>query len=277
MEKQKPLSSERNSPVRAAFSGITNGAARALLKVFPDITADAITYTGSGLVIAGSFIKGFPKEVIPYNASSWCGAGLLVIGVLCDALDGAVARNKKRPANYNELDGKLTDVVHNRIGEMFMAGSRNIAAGFRGDTLGVLAATISGLTAPLPSLLRAMVEKLGYFVPESGANIFSFWGTRSTRAALTIPATVIPETQILNTNIQPILDSISAAGNIASTIERYLILRKAIKGQLEVNPDEKAKEYGKVKVERLKSFTKYNTALVLGTGMIGLALSLRSN
>lgn len=269
MEKVKP--NARNSPIRVAFSGVTNGAAKLLIKAIPGITADSVTYTGLGAVIAGSAVKILPKEWLSSETSSPISLGLLAFGVLCDALDGAVARNKKiKPENYNVLNGALTDVIHNRFGENAMALSRIFAASARRDPYGVVAATVSGLTAPLPSLLRAMVEKKGFFVLESGGNPLSFLGTRSTRAVLTIPATSYPEIQIFGNNSQPILDSLSALGNIATTIERYLINRKTIKKQLTINPDEEAKEFGRVKVERLGTFTMINTVTMLAAGIIGL-------
>jgi len=268
MEKIKP--NARNSRLRAAFSGITNGAARALIKAVPGITADRVTYTGLGAVIAGSAIRILPKEWVSSQTSSPISLGLMAFGALCDALDGAVARNKIKPKNYNALDGALTDVVHDRFGETAMALSRIFQAGARRDAPGVVFATVSGLTAPLPSLLRAMVEKRGFFVPESGGNPLSFLGTRSTRAVLTIPATSYPEMQILGNNSQPILDGLSALGNIAATVERYLIHRRGVNNQLKINPDEEAKEFGRVKVERLGTFTMINTVVLLTAGIIGL-------
>lgn len=269
---ERPNRTARNSPIRAAFSGVTNGAAKLLIKTVPGITADAVTYTGLGAVIAGSSVKILPKEWIPPEIGSSISLGLMMFGVLCDALDGAVARNKKKPKNYNALNGALTDVIHNRFGETAMALSRIFTASARRDAYGVVIATVSGLTAPLPSLLRAMVEERGFFVPESGGNPLSFLGTRSTRAVLTIPATSHPEMQILGNNAQPVLDSLSTLGNITTTIERYHIYRKALRNELRVNPDEEAKEFGKVKVERLGTFTMINTATLLAAGIIGLCL-----
>ncbi len=267
---EKPVAKNaRNSPLRAALSGITNGAALSLIKAIPSITADSVTYTGLAAVIAGSAIKVLPKELVSSQSSSPISLGLMAFGVLCDALDGAVARNVKiKPKNYNALNGALTDVIHNRFGETAMALSRIFQASARKDAAGVVAATVSGLTAPLPSLLRAMVEKKGFFVPESGGNPISFLGTRSTRAALTIPITSYPE--ILGNHSQPVIDGLSALGNISTTVERFLINRKAASGQLKVNPDEEAREFGKVKMERLGIFTLINTVALLSAGIIGL-------
>lgn len=267
---EKANHNAQNSRIRAAFSGVTNGAAKLLIKAIPGVTADAVTYTGLGAVIAGSVVKILPKDLISSGTNSPISLGLLAFGGLCDALDGAVARNNKKPANYNALNGALTDVIHNRFGETAMALSRIFAASTRQDPAGVIAATLSGLTAPLPSLLRAMVEKKGFFVPESGGNPFSFLGTRSARVVLTIPATSYPEMKFFGNNSQPILDGLSALGNIATTIERYLIYEKAVNNKLETNPDEKAKEFGRVKVERLGKFTMINTVSLLAAGIIGL-------
>ncbi|MBI5123138.1 CDP-alcohol phosphatidyltransferase family protein [Candidatus Roizmanbacteria bacterium] len=268
MENPKP--NARNSPIRAAFNGAANGAAKLLIKVIPGVTADAVTYTGLTAVIAGSVVKILPRELISPETGSATSLGLMAFGVLCDALDGAVARNEIKPKDYNALNGALTDVIHNRFGETAMALSRIFAAGSRRDAPGVVAATISGLTAPLPSLLKAMVEKKGFFVPESGGNPLSFLGTRSTRAALTIPATSYPEMPIFGNNSQPILDILSALGNVAAVIERYFIYKKAVNNQLKINPDDEAKEFGRVKVERLGTFAMINTVALLAAGMIGL-------
>ena len=267
---KNPELNARNSPIRAVFNGAANGAAKLLIRTIPGVTADAVTYTGLVAVISGSVVKILPKELISPETGSATSLGLMAFGILCDWLDGAVARNKKKPKNYNALNGALTDVIHNRFGESAMALSRIFAASARRDAHGVVAATISGLTAPLPSLLRAMVEKKGFFVPESGGNPLSFLGTRATRAVLTIPATSYPEIQILGNNSQPILDGLSALGNISTTIERFLIYKKAISNQLEINPDEEAKDFGRVKVERLGTFTVINTVTMLAAGIIGL-------
>lgn len=260
----------RNSPVRAFLSDVTNRTARSLIKVFPHLTADTVTYTGLLAVIAGSAVKILPKELLSSNIGSPLSLGLMFVGSLCDAFDGAVARNKEKPPNYSALDGALTDVIHNRFGESAMALSRIISASARKDAFGVVAATISGLTAPLPSLLRAMVEEKGYYVPESGANPISFLGTRAARAVSGMLSTSYPDTPILGIPMQNSLDSITAFGNIAATIERLIILKKAYKNKLETNTDEDAKELGRVKANRLKVFTFLNTATLLSAGIIGL-------
>ncbi|MFH0979482.1 MAG: CDP-alcohol phosphatidyltransferase family protein [Candidatus Roizmanbacteria bacterium] len=269
----KKIEGPRNSSFRAVFSPITDNVARVLIKAIPGITADRITYAGLAAVVAGSVVKILPKDLVSSETNSPISLGLLAFGVLCDALDGAVARNKKiKPEKYNALDGALTDVIHNRFGETAMVLSRIFQASARRDAPGVVLATVSGLTSPLPSLLRAMVEKKECVVPESGANPFSFFGTRITRPILTIPATSHPEMQIFGNNAQPILDGLSALGNIATIIERYQVYSDAINNRLKKNPDKEAKELGRVKVERLGIFTMINTVTLLAAGIIGLVV-----
>lgn len=265
-EKELPPK-KHNSIFRGLTEPVAKKAALGLTKIFPGITADNVTNAGFFGVYAGAILSVIPKGMIGVDFAPYA-ATLMVGGTSLDAVDGAMARIQGTISN----NGALLDMIADRKQETVLALARIAAAGMRRDSFGVIVATAAGITNPIPSKYRAMVEEVGCRVPESGANVGSFFGTRPIRALLGISATAYPEVHILgieHPTMQPLLDSISVVGNVLTTLERAKILGQAKKGQLEVNPDPNAQELGRLKSEALAQFIKVNTVLMLGAGAIG--------
>ena len=230
-----------------------------LIKRFPKITADAVTKTGLGLTLIGSAVKALPETITSGVDTSLIALGLMAAGAILDGLDGKIARTK----GESTINGALTDVVSDRLGESGMAASRIIQAAARRDRLGIVTATLAGITGPLPSLFRAKVEEKGYFVPESGKNPATVLGARLPRVIFGTAATVYPTA--LDLPIQVGLDSVTTASNIALTFERLNIFLQAKRGQLTENPDLLAQELGKKKAEVLTKLVVFN-----GVGMVAI-------
>lgn len=271
-EKELPPK-EHNSIFRRITDPIAEKAALGLTKIFPGITADNVTNAGFFGVYAGATLSIIPKGMIGADFAPYAVA-LMAGGTSLDALDGTMARL----LGTASTEGALLDMITDRKQEMILALARIATASMRKDTVGVIAATAAGISNPIPSKYRAMTEELGYYVPESGARVSSFFGTRPIRALLGISATAYPEAHILGIEspMQPILDSISVIGNVFASMERAKILGQAKRGQLKVNPDPNAQELGRLKSEALSQFIKVNTVLMLGAGTVGLtSIALR--
>lgn len=264
---------EHNSIFRRITDPVAKKAALGLIKIFPGITADNLTKFGFCGVTIGAGLTIIPKELVDGFSLNLPAVGLMTGGTLLDAVDGAMARL----LGTASTEGALLDMMTDRKQETVLALARIFSAGIRKNTFGVIAATAAGITNPIPSKYRAMVEERGYYVPESGANVGSFFGTRSVRALLGISATAYPNPQIAGAElpIQPILDAITILGNTLTTFERMGILKQAKKGQLKVNLDPNARELGRLKSEALSKFIKVNTGLMLGAGVFSLAISLQ--
>lgn len=251
--------SPRNSPLRKFSEKLLNPAVNGLAKI-PGIEANHITLTGLGLTVAGSLERWIDKsEVSPYIALA-----LLGLGISCDALDGALARK----LNQSSEKGAILDLMTDRVQESVMALTRMAMAIERGDLLGVIAASLNGLTNPFPSLLRAVAESKGLIVPESGKNPLSFLGTRGGRVGANIWATVFPESfTIKEQSSQALIDSLSALANIISSLERLSLLTKKLKTS---TTDKKLVDLGRKKTEVLIPYTFLNSLVMIGGGVIGV-------
>lgn len=272
------LKSTQDSRLRKMLKPITDGSAKFLIKTIPGIKADHITYAGLGLTVLGSFARFMvPDRLLSQTGISTTSLGLMLFGVLCDGIDGAVSRNSEKPPGYHELEGMLTDVVHNRLGETAMATSRIFSAGLRKDPVGITLATIAGITSPLPSLYRAKSEAEGSKVSEEGNNFLAKLGTRVPRAIFAMTGTAFPQAEIndLNIPVQPIADLLSSVGNIASLVERYKVHQKVIEGEIEKNLSEEDQYYGAEKVKRLLPYSAINTLILLGSATVSFMLSMK--
>jgi phosphatidylglycerophosphate synthase len=265
-----PLEKSRNSPVRKFLQKPVDNLASFLVKRFPDLTADHISYTGTTLVALGASLRAV-SEVLGQDYS-WFSLGLIGLGVAFDGLDGAVARQKNPDDKGSH--GVIVDVLNDRAQETVLTISRIATASLRGDPFGVLAAIFAGLTNPFPSLTRAMAEKNGVIVAESGKNPLSFLGTRLGRVGLAVSATVYPQTDIpfVNEPMQPFLDALTTFANISSTIERIFIWLKNRGSNQSL--DETSKMIAAEKAKALITFTLINTVVLIPAGIIGICGSL---
>lgn len=259
----------QNSIFRGLTEPVAERVALTLTKIFPGITADNLTKFGFCGVTIGAGLTIIPKELVSGFNLNLPAVGLMTGGTLLDAVDGAMARL----LGTASAEGALLDMMTDRKQEAVLALARIVAASMRKDSLGVIAATAAGITNPIPSKYRAMAEERGYYVPESGANFGSIFGTRPIRALLGVSATAYPEVRMLgleHPTMQPILDSVSIIGNLLTVLERAKILNQARSKQLKINPDPSTQELGRLKSEALSQFIKVNTALMLGAGAVGL-------
>lgn len=257
-----------NSSLRTIGSALMHKPTEWLVKKFPKITADGVTITGLGLTLAGSALKAIPERMTFGGNTSLVALGMMSAGAILDGLDGQVARAK----GESSINGVITDVLSDRVGESGMAVSRIIQAAARKDPVGVVAATFAGITGPLPSLYRAKVEGKGFFVPESGKNPASFLGARLARVISGTAATTYPTA--FDFPAQKVLDTISGLSNGLLFLERLNILEQANNGEFKINPDEKVKELGYKKAEVLSKFFIANGVGLLAIGAAALLNSL---
>ena len=183
------------------------------------IKANQVTLAGTYLTGLGSLLKMSEKQF--GTDFSFFALGLFVLGLTCDGLDGALARI----SGTADKEGAVYDLVNDRVQELLLTTTRIANASERRDILGVIAATLAGLTNPLPSYIRAMVEAKGGCVPETGKNPLSFLGTRAPRTGLAILATCFPEVAIDYTKspFQPIADLLITVGNVFSTDRKSVV------------------------------------------------------
>lgn len=256
--------SPRNSSLRKFSERLTDPIINRLAGI-RGIEANHITLAGLGLTIAGSLERLINKsEVSPYIALS-----LLGLGVSCDALDGALARR----LNQSSEKGAILDLMTDRIQESAMALTRVAMATERNDLIGVIAASLNGLTNPFPSLLRAIAENKGVVVPESGKNPLSFLGTRAGRVFTNIWTTTFPESFTVGCqSSQALIDGLSSFANLMTTLERLkLIFTK--KGE---PISEKIVIVAKRKLEILTPYIIINSLMMMGGAILGIMkISLR--
>lgn len=262
----------RNSVWRDRIAPLTDNAARIATKL-PFLTANAVTLMGLAGVLSGSVVAALSRpESILGVPRQLIALGLIAAGEAADAVDGAVATM----LHATSPQGALLDVMVDRSEEAVMAGARIISAAGRRDPLGVLAATLSGMTSPVPSLVRAMVEARGYSVPESGLNPLSFLGTRPARAVFGALTTCYPIVQ--NFPVQMPIDFVSMLANIATTVERLKILHRITSGKTdglkEVTDVDKV--IGQMKTKRLFLFSIANALVMTAAGAGGMYASVKA-
>lgn len=240
-----------------------------LARIFKRINPNAISVFGVGLAYVGSAIKAIPEINSGEKATAWA-IGLLASALACDGLDGAVARLKGERTENEEINGALVDLYSDRLQESGMAIFRIIAAMNRKDPFGVVAATLSGATGPMPSYVRAKAEVLGYHPPE-----FSL-GTRLPRFFSASAATVYPEQPLLfGIPTQLTLDALSTVTNVFTTVQRIKYLQKIKKGVIKDDIDLDAIKKGKIKTKGLGIYNGANMVVMGVVGFYGLVNSFR--
>jgi len=249
---------QRNSPFRKFLGPLLTNVARELDKI--GVKANQVTAAGTYLTTLGSFLKMSEKN-FGTDLSYPC-LGLFVLALACDGLDGSLARLSGTAGE----EGAKYDLINDRVQELLLNTARIANASQRMDAFGVLTAILAGLTNPLPSYIRAMVEEKGDVVAETGKNPLSFLGTRGPRTGLAISATCFPE--VGGTPFQPIADLLITFGNISSTAERLGDLLKS--GESGESGDEELRQLGRAKKEVLEKFIIFNTFAVLTLGVVGI-------
>ena len=254
----------RNSRLRKTMEKFLQPIVKGLIGI-PGVTADRVTSAGTIFVSVGSLERVFNEKLSP-----WVALSLIGLGVLGDALDGQVAR----ALNQSSEEGALFDLLNDRFQESVMSLSRIVTAAKRKDSLGMVLATLAGLTNPLPSLMRAEVEKKGGVVAESGKNPLSFLGTRSGRVMIGVPTTVFPEAFYTGPfAFQALGDLLTTIANVRSFLERRKDLL-ALSPETDINNDDGLSRLGGKKEKALKKFTIINSLIIASAGAISLIKSL---
>ncbi len=213
----------RNSRLREFSRKPTEKMAQLLHTVFPWLTPNELTLLGTaglgGLVLYTAKLE---KEGKIDFATSLQLLGLFLGISGTDALDGALARYKKKVGKEDSHDssvGQLVDSLSDRVQEAFSSWLAMYRAAEQGDKLWLVTATLTALTNPLSSLVRAYAEKNGITVPESGKNILEFLGTRVGRFGVGTLHYVSP-IQVGGTSVQGIADGLTAVATVKTTLSR---------------------------------------------------------
>lgn len=227
--------SPRNSRLREYAGRPAQELAKSLHTSFPWLTPNEVTVLGS-LGLAG---------LVAYTARLEKGgkldakAGVKLLGLYLalsgtDMIDGSLARYLQSiGVEYSgKKDGALVDSAFDRIQEAFSAWLAMYRAAQQQDKLWLVTATLTAITNPLSSLVRAYAEKEGIVVSESGKNIFEFFGTRAGRFG-TGTLHYLPRVKIGDTSLQAVIDGITAAATTKTTISRLQAVKLA-----EKNPNE---------------------------------------
>lgn len=266
MEKE-PIST-LNSPLRTKTQKILDPLVNQLKKI-PGISANHITFSGLALVGLGSLEKTLKPNSLQ---ASYIALALMALGISTDAFDGALARS----LNQSSENGAILDLLSDRTQESILSLSRITTASLRKDPFGVITASLSGLTNPLPSLLRAKAEKKSLVVPESGKNPLTFLGTRASRAVVGVFNTTFPTVfEVSSYSSQSLIDGLSTLANILTSLERFFFLKDNNSNvNIQNNDNNSLKTLGKKKEKALDQFILINTLVILSAGTIGLINSL---
>lgn len=214
--------SPRNSQLREYVKKPLTKIAELLHTYLPWLTPNEVTALGTaGLGAFTLYVSKLEKEdKINLSTGIQLVASYAALSAT-DALDGSLARYKKEHGddNHDSHTGQLVDSLSDRIQEAFIAWLAMYRAAEQGDKLWLVTATLTALTNPLSSLVRAWAESQGIVVPESGTSSFQFLGTRAGRA-ISGSSVFLPTTQVIGVSPQAVVNGVTAAATTATTIQR---------------------------------------------------------
>lgn len=221
--------SPRNSQLREYAQQPLSAVAKLLHTHLPWLTPNEVTILGTASLGAFTlYVSSLEKQ----NKIDFT-TGIRLIGTYAalsatDALDGSLARYKKSQGdmNHDSSTGQLVDSLSDRVQEAFLAWLAMYRAAEQGDKLWFFTSTLTALTNPLSSLVRAWAESKGIAVPESGTSAFEFFGTRAGRAAAGA-ATMMPTTEIVGIKPQTVISGLTAAATTKTTLSRLNTIRTA--------------------------------------------------
>lgn len=221
--------SPRNSHLREYVKKPLTKVAELLHTYLPWLTPNEVTALGTaGLGAFTLYVSKLEKEDrINLSTGIQLVASYAALSAT-DALDGSLARYKKEQGDtsHDSHTGQLVDSLSDRVQEAFMAWLAMYRAAEQGDKLWLLTATLTALTNPLSSLVRAWAESKGVTVPESGKTAFQFFGTRAGRA-ITGTSALLPTTQINGISPQALVSGITATATTATTLQRLHAIHTA--------------------------------------------------
>ncbi len=223
------IQTPRNSAVREMIAKPTTKIVELLSKAFPWLTPNEITFLGTagvGALVLYTSQQEKDGAIDFKSALSLVGAFFALSGT--DALDGALARYQREngDTSHDSRVGQWVDSLSDRVQEAFLAWLAMYRAAEQGDKLWLLTATLTALTNPLSSLVRAWAESQGVVVPESGTNAFEFLGTRGGRFATSITR-FLPAPKVRGVSGQAVIDGVSAAATTKTTLGRLKTIRQA--------------------------------------------------
>ena len=214
--------SPRNSNLREIAKQPLNKIVELLDNAFPWLTPNEVTALGTAgigvLIIYTSKLEEEGKIDLKTSLKL-----LTAFAALSgtDAIDGSLARYKAEhgDTSHDSNVGQLVDSMSDRVQEAFLSWLAMYRAAQQGDKLWLITATLTALTNPLSSIVRAWAESKGIAVPESGKNLFELLGTRLGRAA-TSTTRLLPPLEIGETSAQALIDGLTAAATTKITISR---------------------------------------------------------
>lgn len=216
----------RNSKLREITKYPANKIAELLHSAFPWLTPNEITALGTaGVGILALYVTRLEKEGrIDRSTGISLLSGYLALSAT-DMLDGSLARylKEQRKTSHDSSVGQLVDSLSDRVQEAFAAWMAMYLAVSRKDKVWFVIATLSALTNPMTSLVRAYAEKEGIVVPESGRG-FGIFGTRVARAA-GAGVRFLPQRKVGVSSAQALVDSVTLAASTQTTVARL----KAVK------------------------------------------------
>jgi hypothetical protein len=229
----------KDSPLRNATSDLVRNVSSTIHNAFPKLTPNEISVLGITLVCFGDYlIQNQNRKNERNNMVVSLSVLLQALGYACDALDGGVAREKKRktPQWHSKIDGATLDPALDRVREIYTASSRRETARHRGSKIGMLSANATLLTTSLPTVAREWTMALtGQSVQEVGSNPLAFMGSMPGRLLLNSLGTLYPRAQ-------PIADAFQAVANVYSGYNRITRRSSAIDAQSRRIAREKARK-----------------------------------
>lgn len=225
----KSEASPRNSQLREYATIPLSTIAKLLHEHLPWLTPNEVTILGTASLGAFTlYVSSLEKQNRIDLTTALRLIGAYAALSASDALDGSLARYKKSQGdmNHDTSIGQLVDSLSDRVQEAFLAWLAMYRAAEQGDKLWFFTATLTALTNPLSSLVRAWAESEGIAVPESGTNAFEFFGTRAGRAAAGA-ATMMPTTEIARIKPQTVISGLTAAATTKTTLSRLEAVRTA--------------------------------------------------
>ncbi|MDH5533514.1 MAG: CDP-alcohol phosphatidyltransferase family protein [Candidatus Pacebacteria bacterium] len=233
--KSAELESPRNSKIREISKKPLTKIVELLDNAFPWLTPNEVTVLGTaGLGVLIIYTSKLEKEgKIDLQTSLKLLAAFAALSGT-DAIDGSLARYKAEQGDtsHDSSIGQLVDSLSDRLQEAFLSWLAMYRAAEQGDKLWLITATLTAITNPLSSLVRAWAESKGIAVPESGKNLFELLGTRLGRAA-TSTTRLLPPIEIGDTSAQAIIDGLTAAATTKITLSR---LQAVQEGKLSDEP-----------------------------------------
>jgi hypothetical protein len=209
-------SAQKNEDSSDAQTVIRNGSARKFSKgpierIVSTLEEHAPRVTASHITRAGEVLTELSLIAAAKNPKAFLPKLGVIVGSMCDALDGAKARRENPdPTLTEKIDGMLQDVRADKrqeiIGSLVLAYMHRKA----GNSTGSFYQAISAATVTLPAYYRAHSEANGAIVPEGGL------GTRVGRAVLNIVELFMMQ----HSHASSLIAATSATGNIITALQR---------------------------------------------------------